>query len=173
MFTTLTVHVATLAVAILLGSATPLLAMLDRFELENVCAPIALIVEDVDREEKAMGLTKRAIITTVRSRLRAARLYQIRIGPYLYVNVNVVGSAFSARVAFNKVLFDPISELKFPTQTWGKSVTGQGKDADLILSWIGQSTDMFIDEYLRVNAGDRRAARSSGSLRECLIRYWV
>ena len=137
MFTTLTVHVATLAVAVLLGSATPLLAMLDRFELENVCEPIALIVEDVDREEEAMGLTKRAIITTVRSRLRAARLYQIRIGPYLYVNVNVVGSAFSARVAFNKVLFDPISELKFPTQTWGRVLQGRGRMLTLSSPGLG------------------------------------
>lgn len=99
-----------------------------------------------------MGLTQRDIITTVRSRLRAARLYQIRIGPYLYVRVNVVGAAFSARVAFNKVLFDPISGLNFPSPTWQRSVTGEGRDADLILSWIARSTDRFIDEYLRVNA---------------------
>lgn len=152
MFTTMTVLVAALATVVLLGSATPLSARLDLFELENVCEPIALIVEDMDREAMAMGLTQRAILTTVRSRLRAARLYQIQIGPYLYMRVNVVGAAFSVRVAFNKVLFDPISGLKFPATTWQQSATGEGRDADRILSWIGQSTDRFIDEYLRVNA---------------------
>ena len=152
MSTAMTVLVAALAAAVLLGSATSLSARLDLFELENGCKPIALIVEDMDREEVAMGLTQRAIITTVRSRLRAARLYQIQIGPYLYVRVHVVGAAFSVRVAFNKVLFDPLSGLKFPATTWQQSTTGEGRDADRILSWIGQSTDMFIDEYLRVNA---------------------
>ena len=148
----MTVLVVALTAAVLLGSATPLSARLDLFELENVCEPIALIVEDLDRGAAAMGLTKRTIITAVRSRLRAARLYQIRIGPYLYVRVQVVGAAFNIRVAFNKVLFDPISGLKFPVSTWQQSATGEGRDGALILSWITQSTDLFIDEYLRVNA---------------------
>ena len=145
--------VAALAGAVFLGGAAPLFANLDRFELANACEPIALIVEDLGREERAMGLTQAAIVTTVRSRLRAARLYEIRPGPFLYVYVNVFGSAFSVRVAFNKVLFDSISGLKFPATTWQDSATGEGREAaDLILSWIRQSTDRFLDAYLRVNA---------------------
>jgi len=145
--------VATLAGVVFLGVAPPLFANLERFELANACEPIALIVEELDREERAIGLTQAAIATTVRSRLRAARLYEARPGPFLYVYVNVFGSAFSVRVAFNKMLFDPISGLKFGATTWQDSATGEGREvADLILSWIGQSTDRFLDAYLRVNA---------------------
>lgn len=45
----------------------------DLFELGNVCEPINLLVEEINGKGVAMDLTREAVTTTVRSRLRAAR----------------------------------------------------------------------------------------------------
>ena len=129
-------------------------ARIDRFKLWNECAPIRLVVEEVDRNEVAMGLTEEVIITTVRSRLRAARLYtgENQVSePYLYVNINTVKSAFSISFSFEKALFDPISGQTNYATTWREGADGRG-GADYILSaGVARLTDTFIDEYLRVN----------------------
>jgi len=48
---------------------------IDRFDLWNNCAPMDLIVERLPDDATEIGLKKEAIETTVRSRLRAARLF--------------------------------------------------------------------------------------------------
>ncbi len=139
-------------VVALLVVATPISAD-DTFRLGNVCEPVNLLVEELPHGAAEIGLTRGDIATTVRSKLRAARLYGTsRIIPVLYVNVNVQGIAFSVRLEFRKMLFDPISEMANAATTWNKSMTGQsGSNADYILSTASLLTDMFIDEYLRVN----------------------
>ena len=130
-------------------------ARLDRFQLGNVCQPINLLVESIESKDEAMGLTRQAIITAVRSRLRAARLYAGGKGPYqyyLYVNVNTLDPAFTITVQFNKLFTDPISGEETTAITWDKRTLGQAPDAAYILSALAQLTDLFIDEYLRVNA---------------------
>ena len=146
----------TLLVGLLLAccsvaEATPRYAILEGFELGNECAPIALLVEQVGREEVRMGLTQDNITTTVRSQLRAARLYRSRIGPYLYVNIQVVGAAVSVRLKFNKPLSDPISGQQQIATTWDKSLLGHGLEAEYVLSRLSRLTATFIDAYLRVN----------------------
>ena len=47
---------------------------IDRFQLWNACGPINLLVESPSYDAGNMGLTREAIATTVRSRLRSARL---------------------------------------------------------------------------------------------------
>lgn len=150
---------------------------MDRFQLWYACEPIYLIVESLPDHAAEWGLTREAITTAVRSRLRAARLYSRssrRSVPYrpgsivhvsdsralLYVHVNSLseGEAFSVDVEFKKRLSD-WSRLPDPARsgeagratTWDTGSVGQG-DADYILSTVSQLTDRFIDEYLRVNA---------------------
>ena len=48
------------------------------FHLWNSCNPVGLIVNEIDEEGVAIGLTTDTIETTVRSRLRSARLYEER-----------------------------------------------------------------------------------------------
>lgn len=103
-----------------------------------------------------MGLTREAIVTTVRSRLRAARLYSSSgsvLNPFLYVNVNTVpgGTGFNVDLHFQKRVSDPISGRDGIAATWHKSITGQSRDVGYILSGVSRLTDMFIDEYLGVN----------------------
>ena len=154
------------AVVALLVAVTPIYAeeetedswaarrLSDLFQLGNKCRPINLIVGGGGSEEATMGLTEEAIRTTVRSRLRAARLYSSESSPYLYVGVNTLsgGIAFGVNLAFNKPLADPnLDELPGSATTWARSILGQGQDAGYILSAVSQLTDQFIDAYLRVN----------------------
>ena len=69
----------------------------DCFQLWSACPPLDLIVEGLPEDAEEIGLTRERIQTAAESRLRAARLYDAEAGHYLYVNVNVVGRAFSNR----------------------------------------------------------------------------
>ena len=125
----------------------------DRFGLWYGCEPVGLVVEGLPEGAKAIGLSKSRIETTVRSRLRGARLYSDEgLRPYLYVNVNVVGAAFGYRMELNKWVKDRASGEVFWAATWRRGGVGtHGKKASFVLSAIGEMTDEFIDEYLRVN----------------------
>ncbi|MCY4155963.1 MAG: hypothetical protein OXF66_00770 [Gammaproteobacteria bacterium] len=125
---------------------------LERFELWNDCAPMDLIIEDLPDAAIEIGLKKEAIETTVRSRLRAARLFDAGKSQYLYVNVTMTELAFNISFEYKKVLYDPASERHGFAITWGWNGTGtHGSDSGFILSAVSQYTDKFIDEYLRVN----------------------
>jgi len=125
---------------------------IDRFRLWNNCAPMDLIVEHLPDAATEIGLKKEAIETTVRSRLRAARLFDAGKLQYLYVNVNVVGRAHGISFEYNKYFYDPASELHGFAITWDSSGTGtHGSDSRYILSHVAEYIDKFIDEYLRVN----------------------
>ena len=124
----------------------------DRFRLWLVCAPVSLIVEQLDEDAGEIGLTKEAIETAVRSRLRAARIYDADASPYLYVNVTVVGSAFRVSFEFHKYVLDYVSNQSYYTTTWDTGVTGTySSGPDYILGSVSRVSDHFIDEYLRVN----------------------
>ena len=126
----------------------------DRFMLWSDCRPMELVVEGLPEDAVQIGLTKERIAIAVRSRLRAARLYEMSApsSPYLYVNVNVVGLSFSIEIAYNKYVQDLVTGKIYRARTWGTGVTGtHGKDAGYILSVVAQNMDEFIDEYLRVN----------------------
>ena len=126
---------------------------LDRFRLWNDCGAVDLVVEDLSDDADGIGLTKTAVETAARSRLRAARLYDDTAVPGLYVVVHVVGHAFSITTEFNKWVTDA-NGLRGYAGTWRTRGTGThgGGDAGYILSLIAQHMDRFIDEYLRVNA---------------------
>ena len=149
----------------LLGAVTPIpaqytedIGVTDYFQLWHACQPVPLRVEPMPAAAVEMGLTREAIATTVRSRLRAARLYSSEDTPsrrpYLYVNVTTVNRtrAFSVTFHFFKWLPDPITELESFATTWTTGMVGvHGGDAGYVLSSVSRKTDEFIDAYLRVN----------------------
>ena len=128
----------------------------DHFSLWQGCKPTRLSVH-LSEKETYIDLTKDAIEIAVRSRLRAARLYSGDImdpAPWLYVTVAVVGDAFHVRFEFMKFLIEPIKKMLGLAVTWSTDATGtHSGDSNFILSSVEQITDLFIDEYLRVNAG--------------------
>ena len=124
----------------------------DRFELWNECLPMKLTVEFLPDDASEIGLTRERISTAVRSRLRAARLYSASALPYLYVNVNVVSSAFNISLEYKKLVSDIASRQTNAATTWSTSRTGtHGRDSGYILSFVSEHTDKFIDEYLSIN----------------------
>ena len=144
----------------------PIILMNDMicFRLGLPCGKqVRLIVESLNEDATEISLTEESIETTVRSRLRSARIYDDESLPYIYVNVNVVGQAFHIGISLNQLLLKPpIMDLKteqevypasvFPATTWNIGGSGtHGSDAGYILQAIAQYTDKFIDEYFRVN----------------------
>lgn len=135
----------------------------DRFELWNGCGTVQLVVEQLSDNAEKIGLRKEDIETAVRSRLRGARIYAESAHAYLYVNVNVVGRAYSVRFEFLRrvrvllpfwVKRERMDFLAGLAPTWDRGSAGTHGDASgFILSGVAQHTDEFIDEYLRVNAG--------------------
>ena len=125
----------------------------ERFELFTYCSPMYLLVEGLGENAKRIGLTHKSLFAAAESRLRAARLFEPadKPGPYLYVNVNVSGSAFSVSVEFNKVFRDRGNSgvLGYAT-TWNAGAVGIG-DENYIVSTLQQHLDKFIAAYLRVN----------------------
>lgn len=126
---------------------------LDRFQLWSDCRGMRLSVADLGEDAADIDLTEEAIETAVRSRLRAARLYDAdAFGHFLYVNVNVFRQVFSINVEYYKGLNDSVSGELGVATTWQiGSVGTHGWDAGYILSAVSQYMDKFIDEYLRVN----------------------
>ena len=129
------------------------------FELFNACRPTSLIVEDLPERAAEIGLTKERIQTAAESRLRAARLYHpsspsLESPSYLYVNVHVVGQAFSISVGYRRWLHNEEFDLGGIASTWHTGATGtHGGDAGYILQTLSEHLDLFIVEYLRANEG--------------------
>ena len=124
----------------------------DRFELFNACRPMDLIVESLHADAAEIGLTEESIQAAVESRLRSARLYDADAVPYLYVNVNVAGSAFARALQYKKIVYDQVAAVSGFATTWEiKSAGTHGGDAAYILAGIARHMDRFLVEYLRVN----------------------
>ena len=127
----------------------------DKFQLWNDCLPIDLLIETPPDDATEIELTEERIETVVRSRLRAARLYDQEEFAYLYVNMSIVGNAFAYRIELKKRVIDTATSLPGYAKTWNTSGTGThggGADAaNFILSSLAENIDGFIDEYLRVN----------------------
>ena len=127
----------------------------------NECQPIPLVIEPLTNDEAEIGLTEERIQTIAESRLRAARLYQeggldvfLWADHYLYVNVLVVGNAFSFDVGYFKKLHDGKLGMSNFAQTWQTGATGtHSRDAGHIMQNLSEKMDKFIVEYLRVNEG--------------------
>ena len=86
---------------------------------------MALVVENLPPDASKIGLTVGSLQAAVESRLRAARLYDSEVlSPRLYVNVNVVGSAFGVRFQYDKLFYDPSSDFTNIAATWDTGSTG-------------------------------------------------
>ena len=136
----------------------------DHFQLWNGCMSVDLVIGELSKDAKEIGLLEEDIETAVRSRLRGARIYNENALSFLFVIVNVVGPASSISAEFHRkvrVLLPFLLELEKPegipfigyTATWVLRLTGiHDRDSNFILSHVARSADKFIDEYLRVNA---------------------
>ena len=128
----------------------------DRFRLWDRCRPMDLRVY-VDKGATAIGVTKETVTTAVRSRLRAARLYENGSESEFFAGVQVLGFAFQVNVYYLKEMADPASMQMGRVIAWRDGNFGtHRRDSSFVLSSLSESIDSFIDEYLRVNASSCR-----------------
>ncbi|MDE2887651.1 MAG: hypothetical protein OXR72_05500 [Gemmatimonadota bacterium] len=135
------------------------------FQLNTKCRGVNLVVEQLSDDARKMGLQKKKIVTAVESRLRSANLYDpnpygspeghYTPKPYLYVNINVVGPAFSARLELTKYINDPLSGRSGSAATWKQGSLGtHGNRSDYIVSAVRELMDHFVNEWYKVNKPD-------------------
>ena len=147
----------------------------DRFNLWNRCEPMPLHIL-VSEDAIEIGVTEKIVTIAVRSRLRAARLYLPEPEPWdweknpqmplaelmrnlehmisgLQVEILVAGSVFVLKLEYHKAVTDEASDVRGFVATWTDGTFGKhGRDSDFILASLSQKMNVFIDEYLRVNA---------------------
>ena len=147
----------------------------DYFNLWYICTPIPFGVQISQNE---LGITRQEVETSIRARLRSARIYQsdssiwknnegkttgglgyfaIRVG--LYENAK----AFRVEAHFSKLYEDPTPSKPKSYEgamnnltSWKRDVSGtyssnNSISKNFILSSITPLVDEFIDDYLRVN----------------------
>ena len=135
----------------------------ERFQLYNACRPMPLAVEGLGDDARKIGLAEEALRAVAESRLRAARLYTEALSSRadfstLYVNVNVLGPAFSISVEYHKWVTDEFADGGLAI-TWDMDGPGtHGRDAGYIVSLLSRYLDRFLAAYLRVNEGACNAA---------------
>ncbi len=127
----------------------------DRFTLWTGCQPMDLIVELLE-DRAAFELTKDAVLTIVRSRLRAARIYD-DASPDSFLGVEVViarnkpgHQIYLVSFKYYKLMTDAASGVESLASAWDEVRFGFGNHV-FVLSIVSKYTDKFIDEYLRVN----------------------
>lgn len=134
-------------------------SQLSRATLKGISA-VYVLVEDLDDDAKAMGLTKDAIQTDVELKLRLAGMQVVPPEdgvtlPYLYVRVTV--SDRSARAAYTEVrlhqnaLLQRNGQIAYGATTWDKSGLKIGPTAQGIRNEIKDHVDTFLNAWLSVN----------------------
>ena len=153
-------HPFLLAMAMLLATPSqpqPVAAasIVDRFQLFTQCSRMGSLIQVQADRGNLIGLTEDAVRRAVNSRLRSARLLDDTIiSPYLYIHIQVLGSAFSIKIDFYKEVKDSYTGLSLSATTWKTGYTGTSSNSGYIISTLGQGLDKFLDEYLRVNEED-------------------
>ena len=121
---------------------------IDRFQLWNNCRPVDLTIESSNSEK---------ITIAVRSKLRAARLYDAEASTWLLIREYSSGLVSGISVQYHKALTDTVSGESAWMVTWSRNSEGVLVGVGFAQEWVSQLTDEFIDEYLRVNADVCRA----------------
>lgn len=125
-------------------------------EVENHDS-VRVVIEDLSKDAADIGLTKERLRTRAELRLRQARFRPDRQAgtEYVYVRVNVVGSAFSVRVEFRRTLSYTVSQVirQISATTWDHGGVGaHGGSSEYVVQSLDASLDAFLNDYLAANA---------------------
>ena len=123
----------------------------NRFALSTGCTPLTLRVIHND-ELEAIGISRHAVTDLVTGYLHSAKLYTTRSKALVTVTLQVVGEAFLMRVAFAKIVFDPVTKSSGPATTWRVEHLGlHAGDTDAMLDGLGGVVGKFLEAYLNIN----------------------
>jgi len=127
---------------------------------------VFVLVEAVGEDARRIGLSSNRIESRVKIRLRQVGLrpvesYERRDASYLYVNINIIGTAFSINLSFIRdVFFYEDSEVSVGTEglyksratTWRDGGTGtHANNPEYIISSLDGYLDQFLSDYLDAN----------------------
>ena len=134
------------------SSANAEISSYDKFRLWNECSGVDLLIEHLSEDELSIGLSEESIESTIRSRLRSARIFNEDHYDYIYVQIGVLDSAWTVNMELRKIVRDMSSEEMNSAQTWSNGRIGtHANDHQYILGSLATMTDQFVDEYFRVN----------------------
>ena len=136
----------------------------DRFQLWTGCRPVRTMVAVTIEEAPAFRLAEATVARAVDSRVRSARIYSDSGNFGLRVTVNVYSVAYLVRVELHKPVTDRASGRQAITPTWWRGSVGvHSGRSDYILQMVSELMDLFLNEYLRVNAEACARPRASPS----------
>ena len=142
----------------LLGSGLSLAqepGVYDKSEVLKGISSFEVVVEQLHKDSNDIGLTKDRLITVTELKLRREGLLSSGglLSPYVYINVNVVGVAFSISLEIHdmvQLVRDP-SIIK-TASTWDTSTTGtHGGDPEYIVTALNKLLDIFLNDYYKAN----------------------
>jgi hypothetical protein len=117
------------------------------------------LIEGIDKDAIAIGLTEKSIQTRVELRLLESNLQPTNANtdpnfgrPYLYVRVNVLSNAFEVNVSFKRQMYFDASPNFYQTSgatTWDVSTLGTHGGNDGSSAYIVNILDGLLDEFLR------------------------
>lgn len=131
-------------------------------ELSNFRQP-GVLVEQLGVEANKLALTEEMIEDVVKTRLKAAELQPVvlnedadRYGDgYIYVNVSIVGVAFTVTLALNRTVLYKTGETYYvlnSNPTWIRSITGtHANNRKFVLQSVDRILDVFLEEYFEAN----------------------
>lgn len=116
---------------------------------------VYVLVEDLSQSALDIGLTESKIKSRVNVRLRQVGLRPVdqRAG-YLYINISVVGAAFSTNLSFYRVVNFKVEGVEYLAQAiiYRQVTTGtHGRDSEYIISSLDRLLDQFLSDYLDAN----------------------
>ena len=130
----------------------PLLSdQLEAYEWWADCAPIGLSINLEQSENSPAIISESTVRNAVESRLRAARLMDVRSLTYLSIDIRTVGNGFSIVGQLNKPMFDLASEFSFNASAFAYIITGVYSESDYLLNALAELMDDFLNNYLRIN----------------------
>ena len=130
---------------------------MDRFALWNNCYPV-WFRHGIDDSTK-LGLPVFGSSDLLKRKLEDAGLLDdgsVEIDgslSFFEIRLDTLGQFYSVHVTFNKQVTDEATGLSSHVTTWGRALpVGMTRNPQDILDRVLDLTDLFIDEYLRVNA---------------------
>jgi len=131
-------------------------------ELSNYQQP-GVLVEQLGVEAKKLALTEKMILEAVKFKLKQANLEPIVLNKdaesygdaYIYVNVSLVGVAFTVTLALNRTVLYKTGDTYYvlnSNPTWIRSITGtHANNRKFVLQSVSKILDVFLDEYFEAN----------------------
>jgi hypothetical protein len=143
--------------ALVWGAASDEATLGNGLEVDSTTS-LPVLIEELSKEAKKIGLSHKRIETRVNQSLRKAGITPVSaragIEAYLYVRVKVMaGGGFTIFISFERTAFYLVGGKWFTTRgsTWNTSGIGVGGDVNYILDSIAQSVEVFCNEFLKAN----------------------